>query len=385
MDNRAIIHVDMDAFFAAVEIRENPELKGKPVIVGGNPSERGVVATASYEARAFGIRSAMSCQEAYRRCPEAVFLAPRHELYSQVSQQIREIFYRYTPLVEPLSLDEAFLDVTGSIPLFGSAELIGARIQREIEGELNLTASVGVSSNKFLAKLASDMNKPKGFVVIDGQGLEVERFLSPLSVTKVWGIGKETAKQLQGIGIKTIGQLQRLSLDFLNNKFGKMGEQIYWLSRGVDHRPVKGVQQSKSIGKENTFSSDLVGFEVLKPELKSLCKAVGRSLRAEGLKGRTITLKIRFEDFKTVTRSYTFTQPTNSDKELYEVAEGLLNKNYKGESVRLLGVSISKLTGEEQQLALFSKQEVQESLDKTIDDLKKRFGGRIIRDGRELF
>ena len=282
--NRQIIHVDMDAFYASVEQRDNPELRGKPVVVGGKPKSRGVVATCSYEARKYGIRSAMPLSEAYRRCPHAVFLPVDFAKYRRVSQQLHKIFQDYTPLVEPLSLDEAFLDVTASLRLFGSAENIARELKKRIKDELNLTASIGLAPNKFLAKIASDIQKPDGFVVIDED--QIEAFLDPLPVERIWGVGPKTAEQLHELNVRTVRDLKKIDKPTLNRLFGQLGNQLYYLARGIDDRPVEPEREAKSIGREITFQQDLTDPEVLKTYLLDLSLDVGRRLRKAGLKAR---------------------------------------------------------------------------------------------------
>ena len=269
-----ILHVDMDAFYASVEERENPRLAGRPVIVGGTPEQRGVVAAANYEARRFGVHSAMSSATARRLCPQAVVLPPRIQYYAEVSRQIHAIFERYTPLVEPLSLDEAFLDVTGSEHLFGTAESIGGRIKEDIRAELRLVASVGVAPNKFLAKIASDVNKPDGFVVVPPES--VQQFLDPLPVGRLWGVGRVTGHTFQQLGVDTIGQLRTLSLAALEQLAGRVGVRLWNLARGVDDRKVVPDREAKSISHETTFAADLTDPETLRAWLLELTEQVAR-------------------------------------------------------------------------------------------------------------
>ena len=272
-----ILHVDMDAFYASVEEREQPELRGRPVIVGGTPEGRGVVAAANYEARKFGVHSAMSTARALDLCPKAVVLSPRMSFYADVSRQIREIFHRYTPVVEPLSLDEAFLDATASTQLFGSVETIGRSIKNDIRSELNLVASVGVAPNKFLAKLASDLDKPDGFTVIDED--QIQQTLAPLSVTRIWGVGKATKQKFDAISVQTIGQLQALPIDELEKSFGKNGRHFWNLARGIDNRIVVADREAKSISHETTFHSDIRDMDILRAWLLELTEQVAQRLR----------------------------------------------------------------------------------------------------------
>jgi DNA polymerase-4 len=348
--DRSIIHVDMDAFFAAIEQRDNPNLRGKPVVVGGsNPHSRGVVSTASYEARAYGIHSAMPLKQAYLRCPQAVFLPVHMAKYKEVSGQIHRIFRRYTSTIEPVSLDEAFLDITGA-----DAVSLAREIKDRIREELRLTASVGISYNKFLAKLASDLEKPDGFTVIPREN--VEAFLAPLPVRRIWGVGPRTQGFLNDLGIFTIGDLQRLDRDFLVKTFGKWGEELYLLAQGIDDRPVKASRKPKSLGEELTFPRDEDDPEKLRACLAEFARALGQRLEKKGLECRTVTLKIRFPDFVTITRSLTFPDPTARPEVLYRRSLLLLEKvELNRRSVRLIGLTVSNLIypGEPYQLTLW--------------------------------
>src|SRR5579863_1122168 len=290
-----ILHVDMDAFYASVEERERPELVGKPLIVGGTPQGRGVVAAANYAVRKFGVHSAMPTSTALRLCPQAIVLRPRLDYYAAVSEEIREILYRFTPLVEPLSLDEAFVDVTGSELLFGPSVEIGRRIKREIREALRLVASVGVAPNKFLAKIASDLEKPDGFVVVEPAN--VQEFLDPLPVGRLWGVGRVTGLALDKLGIRTIGDVRKMSLAVLQQHFGKAGEHLWCLSQGIDERRVVPDRETKSISHETTFSVDISDSEVLRAWLVELSEQVGCRLRRHNLSGRTVQIKIRLADF----------------------------------------------------------------------------------------
>ncbi len=386
---RKIVHVDMDAFYAAVEQLDHPELRGKPVIVGGDPEGRGVVSTASYEAREFGVHSAMPSAQAKRLCPQGVFLRPRFERYQEISQQIREILYSYTPLVEPISLDEAFLDLTGTERLLGPAEATAREIKQKIFQETGLTCSVGVGPNKFLAKLASTLSKPDGFLIVrEGEELE---FLKGLPVERLWGVGEATAKRLRRLGITTVGQLQKLPLEELLDKFGRLGKSLYELARGIDKSPVIPEREARSLGAERTFPFDLTDREEMERVLFSLSEEVGRRLRAEGLKGRTVQLKVRFADFTTLTRSATLPRPTDLGERLFEEAKRLLAEKVQlrpgGLGVRLLGVQVSNLIppGREQ-LPLFQDEQERRSaeLERLIDELRARFGEEALKWGRTL-
>lgn len=377
---RYIIHVDMDAFYASIEQRDKPELAGVPVIVGGL-SNRGVVATASYEARKFGVHSAMSMAEARRRCPEAVFTNPDHRKYSFVSAQIRQILDRYSPLVEPLSLDEAFLDVTGMDGLYADPADIARRIKDEIKQQLRLTASAGVAPNKFLAKLASDLQKPDGLYIIrPGEEAQV---LAGLPVRRLWGVGEVTAASIAKLGIRTIGQFAAADPKLLERHIGRDVYDLQRLARGLDDRPVVPDQQIKSVGNEETFDQDLYQWDEIEKQLLLFADKVGWRLRRLTLSGRTITVKVRFASFKTITRSRTLEEATNLDDTLYHIARELYKSIPSAEGIRLLGLTVSNLQPAGQTMALFdSKQEKQESLHKVVDELKVRFGTAAVMKGR---
>ena len=382
-----ILHVDMDAFYASVEERDRPELKGKPVIVGGTPGQRGVVAAANYVARQFGVHSAMPSATAYRLCPQAIVLPCRLDYYAQVSHQIRDVFHRFTPLVEPLSLDEAFLDVTGSEGLFGPAETIGHQIKNGIRKEVDLIASVGVAPNKFLAKIASDLNKPAGFVVVDPTA--VQEFLDPLPVERLWGVGRQASKVFQGLGVRTIGQLRLMSPNLLKSHFGSQGEHLWELAHGIDGRPVVPDREAKSISHETTFAKDVGDPETLRAWLLELTEQVARRLRRHDLRGRTVEIKVRFADFRTITRSRKLPEPTSSTNELWEAANELLNTRVPGDHlpVRLLGMGVSDIdrTGVTQgQLFDEDDRGKRNRLDEVGDLLRERFGSQALRRGSTL-
>ena len=377
-----ILHVDMDAFYASVEERDRPELQGQPVIVGGTPEGRGVVAAANYAVRKFGVHSAMPTAKALRLCPDAVVLRPRMEHYVETSQQIREIFNRYTPVVEPLSLDEAFLDATGSVQLFGSVEAIGRAIKREIRDELHLVASVGVAPNKFLAKLASDLEKPDGFTVIAPDS--VQRVLDPLLVTRIWGVGKATKKKFDGLGIRTIGELRQLSRQQLQSSFGQSGEHFWRLARGIDGREVIADREAKSISHETTFAHDIREGDVLKAWLLELTEQVAGRMRRNDVLGRTVNLKIRYSNFDTITRSKSLPQSTNATNLLWSVVSELLSSQLPDRPlvVRLLGMGVSNLQGRSPvQQSLFAEDQDERGtkLDEVADQIRSRFGSTSLR------
>ena len=323
-ENRQIIHVDMDAFYASVEQLDNPDLIGKAVIVGGDPKQRGVVSAASYVARKFGVHSAMPMSQAIRLCPEAIVLPVRMKRYAEFSQQIHAIFQQFTPQIEPISLDEAFLDVTGSIRLFGSAEKIGSAIKDQIREKLGLVASVGIAPNKFLAKLASDLNKPDGFVVITEKNKQ--QILDPLPVSRIWGVGKVTGKALKSKGIHTIEQLRKAPPEILRSILGDQTPHILRLVRGVDNREVESDREAKSISSEQTFATDISNKDILIDVLLNQVEDVAQRLRLNDLEAKTITLKLRYDDFRTITRSSTFDHPTNITKILWQEAEQVFLK-----------------------------------------------------------
>ena len=340
---RKIIHIDMDAFYASVEQRDRPQLRGKPVVVGGNPDSRGVVATCSYEARRFGIHSAMSCARAYRLCPQVVFVRPRFAAYQKVSQQIREIFLQYTDLVEPLSLDEAFLDVTNNKPNIQSATWIAQIIRQKIKKETDLTASAGVSYNKFLAKIASDVKKPDGLTVVTPA--QAELFISQLPIRRFHGVGRVTEKKMQKLGILTGADLLNHSREELSKYFGKVGEYYFNIARGIDLRAVVSNRVRKSIGKETTLDEDTADRGQMVTIIGDLAEKVAALLQAKQTSGLTLTLKVKYADFQIVTRSVSRDEPFETAEEIMSLAEGLLLKTRAEEkSVRLLGVTISNLT-----------------------------------------
>lgn len=339
---RKIIHIDMDAFYASVEQRDFPEYRNKPVVVGGSPTGRGVVAAASYEARKYGIHSAMPASQAIKLCPNAIFLPPRFDAYKEVSSQLREIFLEITDLVEPLSLDEAYLDVTENRLNLPSGTLIARRLRKEIKEKTGLTASAGVAPNKFLAKIASDVNKPDGLYVITPE--MAEDFIGKLKIDKFYGVGKATAAKMARLGIKVGADLKkRTEIDLVKN-FGKTGHHYFRIVRGIDEREVSPNRIRKSIGKERTFPNDVSDLNWIHDFLKDLSKKVAESLQKKRAAGKTITLKVRYENFETITRSYTLPQYISDPDVLEEVSKKLLADTDTGKrKVRLLGISVSSL------------------------------------------
>jgi DNA polymerase-4 len=339
MNDRKIIHIDMDAFYASVEQRDNPELRGKPVIVGGTPQQRGVVAACSYEARKFGIHSAMASATALRLCQQAVLVTPDFSKYKKASGQIHEIFHEYTNMIEPLSLDEAYLDVTENNAGIKSATQIAKEIKEKIYEKTRLTASAGVSYCKFLAKIASGYKKPDGLTVVTPE--KALRFIENLPIGSFHGVGKVTEKKMFSLGIKNGLELRIKSLDFLEEHFGKSGAWFYDLARGVDDSPVISIQDRKSMGREETYPEDILEMDKIKNYLEQLCFDVEKDLRSEGLKGRTITLKIKYLDFKQITRSITIEKAVQSGATIYgRILKLLDNTLAVKKKIRLLGVSV---------------------------------------------
>jgi DNA polymerase IV len=344
-DTRKIIHIDMDAFYASVEQRDNRELKGMPLIVGGDPQSRGVVATCSYEARKFGIHSGMACSTAYKRCPHAVFIRPRFDVYKSVSRLIREIFFDYTDLVEPLSLDEAFLDVTECKKGITSATQIAQQIRQQIFNHTEgLTASAGASFNKFLAKVASDVNKPNGITVITPA--QAPSFIDQLPIRRFFGVGKVTEERMLNLGIKTGADLKKFGHDKLVHYFGKTGSYYYHIAHGRDDRPVQPDRVRKSYGRETTLDADIDDTNRMLDILDHLAKHVVDGLRKENHQGLTLTLKVKYHDFQLVTRSVTFPEPIGDIKVIMENVKSLLASTDVGKKkVRLLGISVSNFLG----------------------------------------
>lgn len=374
----------MDAFFAAVEQRDDPRLRGKPVLVGGLASQRGVVAACSYEARPYGIHSAMPMAQALRRCPEAVVLGVRMSRYVEVSRQVRQVFADYTPDVEPVSIDEAFLDVTGCLGLFGSAEAIGRQVKAAIFRRTGLTASMGVAPNKFLAKLASDLDKPDGFVVITEATKQA--ILDPLPVSRIWGVGKMTDRELEKLGIRTIRQLRTAPRFKLAMVFKNHVDAILNLAQGIDHRQVETASETKSISSEETFAADIQDPHQLAAVLQQQVEEVAQRLRAERLTARTITLKLRYGDFRTVNRSTTLDHPTHTTELLWQAGRQVFERWHKqsGGPLRLLGFGASGLTAEgsgQQLLFADPEEEKQKKIDTALDRIHEKYGRDSLKRG----
>ncbi len=382
MSERIILHVDMDAFFAAVEQRDHPEYRGKPLIVGADPQGgkgRGVVSTCSYEARKYGVHSAMPVSQAYKLCPQGIYIAPHGRLYSRVSREIFKILYEFSDLIEPISIDEAFLDVTGSIRLYGEGKEIAKKIKQRIYEAEELTASVGVAPNKYLAKIASDLEKPDGLVFVDPDN--IADFLNPLPISRLWGAGKQTQKILLKMGIKTIGDLAAYPQDVLKKKLGKVGDHFYRLAHGIDERQVHTGEEIKSVSNEHTFGKDTLDGTYVRSTMAALCEKVAYRLRSKSLKGRTIHLKLRYDDFSTITRNKTINRHTNETDIINKIITELFNKNYAaGRKIRLIGVGVSGFNKRSvDQLSLFDAPVKKiEKLDNLEDMIKKRFGNKSI-------
>ncbi len=378
---RSIIHLDMDAFYASVEILYQPELRGRPVVVGGG-SPRSVVSAASYEARKYGVHSAMPMTRARQLCPQGVFLPVRMHRYREISDRIMAIFERFTPLVEPISLDEAFLDVTASARLFGSGVEIARNIKRLIREETGLTGSAGVATSKLLAKIASDLEKPDGLTVVEA-GRE-EEFLAPLPIARLWGVGKSSLKELRLLGVNTIGDLIRLPLEILTARFGKSGHYLLEAARGLDDRPVVPEREAKSVGHEETFAEDLTDLTRMRRLLLELAVQVGARLRRYELRGRTVTLKVKYHDFQLSSRSATLAEETDDALAIFRQAWSLLQKTEAGRRpVRLLGISLSNLSAAAapHQADLFGtgvRMSRRRNLNQAVDAINRRFGGTAI-------
>ena len=381
MTTRTILHVDLDAFFAAVEQRDRPELRGKPVIVGGGgPDQRGVVSAASYEARTFGVHSAMPLRTAGRLCPKGVFLPVDGRKYQAVSREIMAILRRFTPLVQPISIDEAFLDVTGSRALFGDGETIAHTIKDTIRREVGLTASVGVASTKLVAKIGSDLRKPDGLVVVP-PGDEAA-FLAPLPISRLWGVGEKTAEALRDFGVRTIGDLAALPPDAMVRRFGKHGASLVQRAKGIDPDPVATGEAAKSIGHEHTFDEDTADREIIERTLLGMADGVAGRLRSSRLRTATVTLKLRDSSFTTITRQTGLDTPSDLTEPIYEAALGLLRKELHGQRIRLIGVTASNFR-ERDQLAMFGGEDPRrrQAAD-ALDRIRRKYGERAVTRAR---
>lgn len=386
---RLVAHVDMDSFFTAVEVLDDPSLAGKPVIVGADPlggRGRGVVAAASYEARRYGLHSAMPISQAYRLCPHGVFLPGRGRRYGEVSEQVMGVLADFTPVVEQISVDEAFLDLTGCGRLLGTPREIGMKIKRAVKESTGLTASVGMGPNKLVAKIASDLEKPDGLVVVDKD--RVAEFLAPLPIRRLWGIGPKTEEALKTrFRVLTVGELAGIHPDRLEKEHGQMGRYLHARANGIDDDPVGGEDEAKSVGHETTFDIDTADRKQIHGTFVRLCDRVAARIRAAGTAGRTVTLKLRYEPFETHTYRHTLRKPTDGYREILELAEGLFQENYQaGRKVRLLGVSVSNFNQAGPELELFQdgakSRERERRVDQAVDRVRKKYGKRsVIRAG----
>lgn len=383
--NRTILHIDMDAFFASVEQLDDPALRGKPVLVGGS-GPRGVVAAASYEARKFGCHSAQPTAVAKRLCPQAIIVRGNGKRYRELSQQVFAMFHDVSPLVQPLSIDEAFVDVTGSQRLLGDGVTIATNLRQRIKDETGLTASIGVAPNKFLAKLASDMDKPNGLTIVPSEG--VAEWLAPLAIGRMWGVGPKSAAKLESVGVRTFGDMARMDGQWMKARFGKDGERYAQLARGIDDRPVTPDREAKSIGHEQTFGANLTHPDQVRPVLLDQVEQVARRLRRAGVCAASVSVKIRFGQFKTITRRCTLDTATDTTETLWTAASGLFDK-WAAESfspVRLIGMQAGALQSGEAPAGLFGEDERQRAreVDATTDAIVQRFGKRAIRRGGTL-
>ena len=379
---RTILHADLDAFYASVEQLDDPSLRGKPVIVGGRPGDRGVVSASSYEARAFGVFSAMPLRTAARRCPQGVFLPGRPDRYRELSNQVMAIFASYTPMVEPISLDEAFLDVSNSAKAFGDGPTIAAALKRRVLDEVGLVVSVGVATNKLCAKVASDLRKPDALVVV--QPGDEATFLAPLPIRRLWGVGPQAQQALGDYGVTTIGQLAALSPATLERRFGSHGSDLSSRARGIDRSAVAPMQAPKSIGHEHTFDVDNADPGRLEATLLDLAESVATRLRRHDLAARAVQLKLRYEGFETLTRQAALPYATRDSRPLYETGLALLRRTQApGRGVRLVGLTAISLT-DAQQLTLFEAPDREDRLSRSIDAVRERFGDAAITRARLL-
>ncbi len=382
MTARTILHVDLDAFFAAVEQRDRPELRGKPVIVGGGgPNDRGVVSTASYEARKFGVHSAMPLRTAGRLCPQGIFVPVDGRKYQEESRRVMAILNRFTPQVQPVSIDEAFLDVTASRALFGDGEAIGRLIKSAVHDETGLTISVGVATTKLVAKVASDLRKPDGLVVVPPG--EEAAFLAPLPISRLWGVGEKTATALGEYGVRTIGDLASLPSDALERRLGKHGASLVERAHGIDPDPVAGGEAAKSIGHEHTFDRDTADRDVLERTLLGMADGVAGRLRSSGLRAVTITLKLRDSGFHTITRQTSLEVPADLTEPIFEAALTLLRRELHGQRIRLVGVTASNFRDREQ-LAMFDRQEDPRRVAAAaaLDRIRGKYGSHAVTRAR---
>jgi len=374
------MHLDMDAFYASVEQADHPELRGKPVLVGG--AERGVVCAASYEARKYGVHSAMPVFQARKLCPRGIFLPVRMSRYKEVSRTVMDILTGISPMVERVSIDEAFVDISGTETLYGPPRALALRVKSDVFETTSLTCSVGVAPNRFLAKIASDLRKPDGLTIIEDH--EVESFLKVLPARKIPGVGRRTAEELKNLGIVTASDILKLPSRFWVKKFGKWGARLYEKAQGIDETPIETVSDPKSISAEETFARDVESMAELEKMLLSQAEEVGRDLRSHGIQGRTVVLKVKYADFKTVTRSRTLPSPFDSTQVIFTTAQQLLRELNPARKVRLIGVGVTNFSAGFRQMQILPEEEPHrlEHLDQALDRIQKRFGDKAIMRGR---
>ena len=382
--NRRIFHIDLDAFFVSVEQALNPNLQGKPVVVGGRPDRRGVVASASYEARKFGIRAGMPLIKGYHLCPQAIFIQGNFPRYQEASDKFMEILSDFSPQVEPAGLDEAYLDATGTENIFGSPGKLAQKIKERIKNELKLTASIGIASCKVVAKVASDFCKPDGLLEITPG--DERSFLAPLPVSQLPGVGKKTAKALKELGITTIGELAETPVSLLQKYFGAPGVFLHNYANAIDDREVEPPSETKSISRETTFAEDTLDGSFLKATLRYLCERVGAELRYRNKQARCVVLKLRYSDFETISRQTTLKKTSDSDEVIFNTAHNLLNEalTKKQKLVRLIGIGVSHLMDSKQLSLLDKSVNRRELLNKAIDRIRKKYGFTSIQTGRTL-
>jgi len=385
MADRIILHVDMDAFYASIEQRDNPALKGRPVIVGADPKGglgRGVVAACSYEARKFGVHSALPISRAWKLCPQGAYVRPRMDRYVETSHQAMEVLRDFTDLIEPLSIDEAFMDITGSIALFGAPQQIARSIKKRVRDNTDLCASVGVGPNKFIAKIASDLRKPDALVIV--QPDEVEEFLKDLPISRLWGVGPKTEERLKSIGLRTIGDIRTKPRETLVRALGSLGDHLHELAFGRDDRPVIPNWEAKSVSNETTFDEDTADVDLLIETIRGLAARVGRRLRREDQRAGCITLKLRYADFETHTKQTSLDSAVQTDQDIAGAAIALFRQFPLNRKIRLIGVGAADLTRDGKdptQLDLFSGKPKNEILDRTVDQIRERFGEDSVRRG----
>ena len=385
MPHRTIMHIDLDAFFVSVEQAANPELRGKPVVVGGKPGGRGVVATASYEARAFGLHSAMPIATAVRLCPQAIFIEGNYHQYAEVSKKFMAILADFSPFLEPMGLDEAFMDVTGFDSLHGSMRQMALKIKQRVRNELGIIASVGIATCKVVAKVASDESKPDGLIEVPPDGEAA--FLAPLAIRKLPGVGKKTEQVLVGLGIETIGQLGKMPVTALKSRFGVFGEGLYYHANGIDNSPVTPPAEAKSISRETTFEKDTQDAAFLSGTIRYMAERVGADLREQGKQTKCIFIKVRYSDFTTITRQRTLPQLTDVDQTIFQTGNDLMQKAMAADrqAIRLIGIGISNLSEPGKQLSLMNSTEQRlERLNRAVDHIRDKYGFNAIQTGNTL-